>query len=465
MLSSEKRWKSIAISMFKDEEPYLDEWLCHHLGLGIGHFVLFDNGSTDNSRGALRKYINRGIVTLIDWPMPGAQVEAFNYAAQIYRHASDWLTFLDTDEFLVLKHHTDITSFLSDFDEATDQVLIPWLNFGYSGHITRSPTLTIDTYFFSSIQERVQTKHFVRSERLLRAGVHSSKTSNNNACLEDKTPTKPGILVLNASYENAQINHYATRSKAEFDQRVLKGEASGQPNKNPMPFPAVSPKENPRWRLDNSILRHRARTLEILNRFKLLPEVPHRFGFYSDNNSFAYPGPTLIHQIAAVSIGNHLLGEQTPQAASKFDFNVWSRTVGFINLGPDVSGITGNLVEFRAPGLRSATQFLGSVHFADMVRRLSAQLISVSIFSEAEISVLSTINRYNSSLILIFSEAEEGNAIRVEIEGEEITAEQHEGTGQVTMTYTYMFKDHDSTIRISSKDQWRHAEVLVFSLP
>ena len=78
---------------------YLDEWLTYYIALGIDHFVLYDNGSTDGSVERLKKYINRGLVTLITWPMGGGQLEAFQHAATIFAPNSSWLTFLDTDEF------------------------------------------------------------------------------------------------------------------------------------------------------------------------------------------------------------------------------------------------------------------------------------------------------------------------------------------------------------------------------
>ena len=38
------------VSIFKDEAPYLDEWLQFHRAQGVAHFYLYNNGSTDDSR-------------------------------------------------------------------------------------------------------------------------------------------------------------------------------------------------------------------------------------------------------------------------------------------------------------------------------------------------------------------------------------------------------------------------------
>lgn len=465
MTDKSKKWNIVLVSMFKDEASYLDEWICHHLSIGIDHFVLFNNKSTDRSRDVLIKYINRGLVTLIDWPMPGAQVEAFNYGALLYKRMSNWLTFIDTDEFVVLKEDTDIHQFLSRFPESIEQVLIPWLNFGYSGHQVKSTALTIDTFFFASIQEFVQTKHFVRSESLVRAGVHSSKTINGMAQLEDGTDVQAGITVKDAQYKQAQVNHYATRSKMEFDQRIAKGEASGQPNKNPLPFPNSAPKDNPRWRLENSILRHRETTTRLMDRFNRIAEVPHRYGFYTLNNSLAYPGSTAINQIAAVSIGNHLVGEQIAQAASKFTFRAWGPTGDLVDVSSRISGLTGDLVVFEAADVRSATQFFGSVHCIDLIRRLNASVTSVAIVTESPLSIRTMLPSNHSVLVLTLTEAEKDCQIKILIGNEVVLSKQRQSSGQFSIMYRYLFHDEETLVEINMDPGDGYAEAIVLALP
>lgn len=47
-------------SIFKNEAPYLREWIEYHLIVGIEHFYLYNNNSEDNFEEVLRPYIEKG---------------------------------------------------------------------------------------------------------------------------------------------------------------------------------------------------------------------------------------------------------------------------------------------------------------------------------------------------------------------------------------------------------------------
>ena len=43
----------VACAIFRDEAPYLAEWIAFHRLVGVEHFFLYDNGSTDDPRAVL----------------------------------------------------------------------------------------------------------------------------------------------------------------------------------------------------------------------------------------------------------------------------------------------------------------------------------------------------------------------------------------------------------------------------
>lgn len=55
---------------FKDEAPYIPEWIEFHRRVGVEHFFLYDNLSTDRSREVLEQWVRAGLVTLSDCSMP-----------------------------------------------------------------------------------------------------------------------------------------------------------------------------------------------------------------------------------------------------------------------------------------------------------------------------------------------------------------------------------------------------------
>ncbi len=54
-------------TIFKDEAKWMKEWIEYHLLIGVEHFFLYNNDSTDNYAEVLDPYIKKGIVELIPW--------------------------------------------------------------------------------------------------------------------------------------------------------------------------------------------------------------------------------------------------------------------------------------------------------------------------------------------------------------------------------------------------------------
>jgi hypothetical protein len=48
--------KIAVCALFKDEAPYLLEWLAFHRMIGVDLFVLYDNGSSDGGADLVRGY-------------------------------------------------------------------------------------------------------------------------------------------------------------------------------------------------------------------------------------------------------------------------------------------------------------------------------------------------------------------------------------------------------------------------
>ncbi|MBQ9334655.1 MAG: glycosyltransferase family 92 protein [Lachnospiraceae bacterium] len=119
-------------AIFKNEGQYLKEWLDYHILVGIEHFFLYNNNSTDNYLDILGKYIDNGIVTLIDWPYNQKQMEAYVDCAERFSSKSNWIGFIDIDEFITPISHDSVGAFLKEY-ENYGSVLIPWMIFGSSG--------------------------------------------------------------------------------------------------------------------------------------------------------------------------------------------------------------------------------------------------------------------------------------------------------------------------------------------
>jgi hypothetical protein len=124
-------------AIFKNEAPFLKEWIEYHRLVGVDHFYLYNNGSLDPFRKTLQPYVRQKIVTLVDWPdnlgpMAG---EGFSWSLSTqlsaYENAlkrtalgnTKWLVFLDIDEFLVTPGAAKLSEILDKYDSAPGIVL------------------------------------------------------------------------------------------------------------------------------------------------------------------------------------------------------------------------------------------------------------------------------------------------------------------------------------------------------
>lgn len=61
--------------------------------IGIEHFYLYNNNSTDNYEEVLKPYIDKGLVTLIDWPQEHSQRQAYHNAWESFKQECNWICF------------------------------------------------------------------------------------------------------------------------------------------------------------------------------------------------------------------------------------------------------------------------------------------------------------------------------------------------------------------------------------
>ena len=131
-----KKYNVTLCAIFKDEAPYLNEWIKYHLIVGVEHFYLYNNNSSDDFLSVLKPYIKSGKVTLIDFPFDGAQNEAYKECIKKFKEEAKWIGFLDLDEFVVPVRDNNIYDFLKRFNNRP-AVKIYWKVFGTSGLLNR----------------------------------------------------------------------------------------------------------------------------------------------------------------------------------------------------------------------------------------------------------------------------------------------------------------------------------------
>lgn len=139
---SAHKYELAVCAIFQDEGPYLKEWIEFHRMVGVKHFWLYNNNSTDDYLKTLKPYIKKGIVELTDWPsnQQGHWLDFQNsaYADCLKRSlgVAKWVAAIDLDEFIVPVHDKyEVLTTLRALEKSQPQVggvMLFWQFFGTS---------------------------------------------------------------------------------------------------------------------------------------------------------------------------------------------------------------------------------------------------------------------------------------------------------------------------------------------
>jgi hypothetical protein len=224
------RYYLAVCAIFKNEARFLKEWLAFHNGVGVEHFYLYNNNSSDDCRTVLAPWIAGGIVTLLDWPEQGGgqQRSAYRDCVRRARREARWLALIDIDEFLFSPLARDIRPLLRHY-EGQPSVFVYWHMFGSSGHVCRPPVPVVEAYTRRRAEERNFPGKSIANPRLTaRPDVHICKPRVGKA-LDEKgmaPPNNPTDAAFAPSWNTLRINHYWSRSIEDLHEKVARGHVS-----------------------------------------------------------------------------------------------------------------------------------------------------------------------------------------------------------------------------------------------
>lgn len=214
-------------TIFNNDAPWLKEWIEYYKLLGVEHFYLYNNESSDDFLTVLKPYIKKGDVTLIHWqdrhnleePLSWViktQCTAYADAIDKFKTKTRWMAIIDSDEFIVPKEKDNLIDFLKEYDDQQiGAIAINWSMYGTS-HVWDIPQNrlmiecltrkgTDDEYWSYSGKCIVKPKHVIEVP-----SPHYFILADNKVTL---TPNR-GIFTpfKTKAMEKIKINHYYTRT-------------------------------------------------------------------------------------------------------------------------------------------------------------------------------------------------------------------------------------------------------------
>ncbi|HAT62563.1 MAG TPA: hypothetical protein DCS83_08525 [Prevotella sp.] len=145
-----KKYYFCICATFKDEKLSLKQWVEYHKIIGVDHFYLYNNNSTDKYMDELQTYIDEGIVDLINWPMPHpAQLPAYMDCFMHHKNDTQWIAFIDLDEYICPIYKNNIKLWIKKY-ENYPSVYVYWKIFGDSGRIDHDLNKPIIEQYFCS---------------------------------------------------------------------------------------------------------------------------------------------------------------------------------------------------------------------------------------------------------------------------------------------------------------------------
>lgn len=234
--TKEKKYNVSICAIFKNEAPYLKEWIEFNNIVGVDHFYMYNNNSEDDYEAVLKPYIKGGLVTLIDWPKNQKQMECYQTCIRDFSGETKWLGFIDIDEFIVPKSTDSIYEFLKTFENKAGAVNLYWKLFGTSGRIDRDLSSLVCEDFtvcwpkYCDIGKCFYNTAFgFDSESKYAKQLHHRFWANykgknippvnafNHICVGDRN-------IADVSDFPIQINHYFTKSYKEYAMKRSKGD-------------------------------------------------------------------------------------------------------------------------------------------------------------------------------------------------------------------------------------------------
>ncbi len=277
-----------AVSMMKDEGPYVIEWVAHHLAVGFSDLLVYTNDCSDGTDDMLIRlealglaHHRRNVIAEGIRPQPSA----LNHAQDdpVVQN-SDWVMVFDADEFVSIRYGDGTLDDLLSATraEGANGIVVTWRIFGSGGVVDWSPAPVTEQYLMAAPAEwnkgwGVKTL-FTFDADYWKLGIHrpKMKTRHIKTGFPDQVKWLTGSgrvmedyfkfrgwrsITRTIGYDWVQLNHYAVKSVDSYAIRKLRGNVNNKKDKYNSDYWSLQDRNEVR---DDTMLRYTARRNAII---------------------------------------------------------------------------------------------------------------------------------------------------------------------------------------------------------
>jgi hypothetical protein len=233
------------VGMFRNEAKYIKEWLSYYHLIGVDNFIVFFHKNTDYSLDILDSLSFKEKIQIIhveEENNVGVYFQNRIYERAIELAKTEWVIYLDIDEFLFLPNHINIKEFLSDTPSDIGGLAIYQNIFGSCGHVSSPDGLVIENYtarneddikldrkttflFSKPCDLFAEVKILLRKNDISHIKTIHEVFSSKKIIIEDGSVFQKQKIKRQTN--NIKINHYFTKSKEDWTFKTGRQRISG----------------------------------------------------------------------------------------------------------------------------------------------------------------------------------------------------------------------------------------------
>jgi hypothetical protein len=204
------------VCIAKNEDRYIHEWLDYHRKLGVDEFFVYEND--------WRSGLTLDYVRTIPFDGRERQQNAYNHFLFNLGSGIDWAAFIDLDEFIMLRKHTTIQEFLTeygDMPEDVDGIALNWLMYG-DNEQTEETGSVLERFTRRGTKPDRHIKMILRlNGNQMMIGPHCSY----GFWMDTNRKFGKGQNNFDGTHDVAAINHYFCKTPKEYEQKMMRGRA------------------------------------------------------------------------------------------------------------------------------------------------------------------------------------------------------------------------------------------------